>query len=158
MLPPVKSVPDGFHTITPHLYVKGAAQAIEFYKAAFGADELARLDGPGGTIAHAEIAIGDSVVMVKDEIPEIGITAPTSIGGTSVAIHLYVDDADAWFARATDAGAQTLKPMADMFWGDRYGMVADPFGHRWAIATHVNDLSLDEIAERHAAAFAKPAS
>ena len=158
MLPPVKPVPNGFHTVTPHLCIKDAAAAIDFYKKAFSADELTRLEGPGGSVMHSELAIGDSIIMVNEEFPDMGSLGPAAIGGTPVTIHLYVDDADAWFARATEAGAQTLMPLTDMFWGDRYGMIADPYGHRWGIATHIEDLTPDEIAERRAAAFAQPSS
>ena len=158
MLPPVKPVPRGFHTITPHLCVKGAAAAIEFYTLAFGADELARLDGPDDTVAHATLAIGDSLFMINDEHEAKGLLGPASIGGTPVTLHIYVDDVDALFARAIDAGAEVLMPVTDMFWGDRYGMVTDPFGHRWAIATHTEDLTIDEIRARWRDAPASTAS
>jgi len=155
MRPPVKAVPDGFSTVTAHITVKGAAKAIEFYNKAFGADELMRIPGPGGSIMHAAIAVGDSVIMLNDESPEMGAVGPQTLGGSPVVLHLYVDDADAWFDRAVKAGAAARMPMTDMFWGDRYGAVTDPFGHVWSIATHTEDLSPEQIAERQQAFFAQ---
>ena len=134
MSDPVKPIPDGFHTITPALVVKGAAKAIEFYKKAFGAEEIARLDGPGGSVMHAELRIGSSMFMLSDEFPDFGAVGPEAIGGTPVSLCLYVEDCDATFNRAVEAGATTKVPPADQFWGDRYGKVADPFGHSWSIA------------------------
>jgi uncharacterized glyoxalase superfamily protein PhnB len=144
-MPTVKPIPDGFHTITPHLVVKGAAKAIDFYKAAFGAEELARHAMPDGSIMHALLKIGDSMLMLNDEFPQMGAKGPTSIGGTSVTLNLYVQDADKSWARATKAGATVKMPIADMFWGDRYGILADPFGHAWSIATHKQDLTPEQI-------------
>jgi uncharacterized glyoxalase superfamily protein PhnB len=143
-----KAIPDGFHSVTPHLTVKGAAHAIEFYKKAFGAVELVRLPMPGdaGRLLHASIKIGDSVIMLADEFEGCG-SGPVTLGGTSVTIHLYVPDVDASMARATQAGAKVGMPQMDMFWGDRYGQVVDPFGHRWSLATHVRDLTHEEIAK-----------
>ena len=143
--PNLEPVPEGMHTVTPHLVCAGAADAIEFYKRAFGATEMARLPGPQGKIMHAMIRIGDSPVMLVDEFPEWGSVAPSTLKGTPVTIHLYVPDADALFQRAVNAGAQVTMPLADMFWGDRFGVVQDPFGHQWSIATHVRDVSPEEM-------------
>ena len=134
-----KAIPDGMHTVTPHLICKGAAEAIEFYKRAFGATELSRLPGQNGRLMHAMIGIGDSAVMLADEMPEWGALGPQSLKGTPVAIHLYVQDVDAVAAQAVRAGAKTTMPVSDMFWGDRYGQIEDPFGYRWSIATRVRD-------------------
>jgi uncharacterized glyoxalase superfamily protein PhnB len=135
------------HTVTPHLVCAGAADAIEFYKQAFGAEEFMRLPGQDGRLMHAAVRIGDSVVMLVDEMPEWNCLGPKAIGNTAVTIHLMVDDVDAMFAQAVTAGATVKMPVADMFWGDRYGMVTDPFGHQWSIATHVRDVSPEELAE-----------
>ncbi len=142
---PVKPVPDGMHTVTPHLVCAGAAKAIEFYKKAFGATEIMRLPGKDGKLMHAQVRIGDSSVMLVDENPEWQIQGPTALKGTPVTIHLYVKDADALFEAAVAAGAKALMPVQEMFWGDRYGLVQDPFGHNWSIATHVRDLTPEEI-------------
>ena len=144
--PKAKPVPDGFRTVTPHLICAGAADAIEFYKKAFGATEMFRLPGPDGRLMHASIMIGDSMIMLVDEMKEMGALGPKSRGGTPVGIHLQVEDADALFARAVAAGAAVKMPVMDMFWGDRYGVVVDPFGHEWSNATHIRDLTPDEIA------------
>lgn len=146
-MPAVKPIPDGFHTITPHIVVKGAAKAIDFYKAAFGAEELGRHAMPDGSIMHALLKIGDSMLMLNDEFPMMGAKGPQSIGGTSVTMNLYVQDADKAWARAVKAGATVKMPIADMFWGDRYGIVSDPFGHAWSIATHKVDLTPAQIME-----------
>ena len=152
-----KTVPAGFHSVTPNLVVKGAGKAIEFYKKVFGAQELSRMPGPDGTtIMHAEIKIGDSIVMLNDEFPQMGARGPQSLGGSPVTIHLYVDDVDAVFAKATAAGATTTMPVADMFWGDRYGQLTDPFGHHWSIGTHMKDLTSQEMQQAAAAAFSAP--
>jgi uncharacterized glyoxalase superfamily protein PhnB len=143
----VRAIPEGFHTVTPHLVCAGAADAIEFYKKAFGATEIRRMPGPGGMIMHAEIRIGDSRVMLADAFPDWGSNGPLALKGTPVFIHLYVNDADAAFGQAVDAGAKPVMPLADMFWGDRYGQVEDPFGHRWSIATHKRDLTQEQIQE-----------
>ena len=140
-----KAIPDGMHTVTPHLICKGAAEAIEFYKRAFGATELSRLPGQNGRLMHAMIRIGDSAVMLADEMPEWGGLGPQSLKGTPVAIHLYVQDVDAVAAQAVRAGAKTTMPVSDMFWGDRYGQIEDPFGHRWSIATRVRDVAPADI-------------
>jgi len=136
-----KAIPDGMHTVTPHLICQGAADAIDFYKRAFNAMELSRLPGPNGRLMHAMIRIGDSTVMLVDEMPEWGALGPQSLKGSPVAIHLYVEDVDAVAAQAVRAGAKTTMPVSDMFWGDRYGQIEDPFGHRWSIATHVRDVA-----------------
>jgi PhnB protein len=141
----IKAVPDGMHTVTPHLVCAGAADAIAFYKAAFNATETSRLPGPDGRLMHASIRIGDSTVMLVDEMPEHGTRGPKSLNGSPVVIHLYVDDADAFAERAVRAGAKSIMAVTEMFWGDRYGQIEDPFGHRWSIATHVRDLSPEEM-------------
>lgn len=140
-----KSTPEGMHSVTPHLVCAGAAQAIDFYKQAFGATELARLPGPQGKIMHAAVRIGDSTVMLADEMPEWGSLGPKSLKGSPVTIHLYVPDADAFVARAAKAGAKVTMPVAEQFWGDRYGRLEDPFGHHWSVATHVRDVSGEEM-------------
>jgi uncharacterized glyoxalase superfamily protein PhnB len=142
----VRPVPSGFHTLTPHLVVKGASQAIEFYKKAFGAEELVRMPGPDGkSIMHADLKIGDSHLFLVDEAPQMGCRGPQSIGATPVTIHMYVEDVDAAFGKAVAAGAQVSMPLADMFWGDRYGVLTDPFGHSWSLATHKADPTPEEI-------------
>jgi PhnB protein len=147
-----KPVPDGYHTATPYLIVKGAAQAIEFYKKAFGATELMRMPQPGGKIGHAEIKIGDSPIMLADESPDVGARSPQSIGGSPVSIMLYVEDVDRIFSQAVAAGAKVKRPVADQFYGDRTGGIEDPFGHLWYIATHKEDVSPEEMRKRAAAA------
>jgi len=134
-------------TVTPHLTCGGAADAIEFYKRAFGAVELTRLPGPGGKLLHAMIRIDDSNVMLVDEFPAHGSFGPKAMKGSPVTLHLYVDDVDAVFRRAVDAGAKVTMPVADMFWGDRYGRLEDPFGHQWSVATHVRDVKPEEMQE-----------
>jgi PhnB protein len=141
----VKPVPEGMRSVTPHLVCAGAADAIEFYKKAFGAVEVARLPGSEGKLMHAQIRIGDSAVMLVDEMPEWGALGPKSLKGSPVTIHLYVDDADAFVARAVKAGAKVTMPVDDMFWGDRYGKLEDPFGHHWSVGTHVRDVSMEEM-------------
>jgi PhnB protein len=137
-------IPQGMHSVTPHLVCAGAAKAIEFYKQAFGAEEGARLPGPDGRLMHASVKIGDSQVMLVDEMPEWGALGPKSLKGSPVTIHLYVDDVDAVVERAVKAGAKVTMPVADQFWGDRYGKLEDPFGHHWSVATHVRDVSMEE--------------
>ena len=144
----VKRVPDGFHRVTPHLTVKDAAKMIEFYKKAFGAAEVMRMPGPDGKIAHAEVKIGGSRVMLTDEYREMDFLSPLTRGGTTVHIHLYVADADKMADRAVGAGAKLLHPVQDKFYGDRTGTVRDPFGHVWHIATHTEDLSMAELRKR----------
>ena len=149
-----RPIPEGYHTVTPALTVRGVAQAIEFYTRAFGARELGRMPAPDGQhIWHAELQLGDARLMLADEFPDMGGRAPESLGGTPVSLHLYVEDADAVVQRAVDAGATMLQPLVDAFWGDRYGKLKDPFGHEWSIATHVEDVSEEEM-RRRAEAFA----
>ena len=141
----IKPIPDGFHTLTPHLVCRDAAAAIAYYVKAFGAIEQGRLPGPDGRLMHAMIRIGDSPLMLVDEMPEWGALGPQSLKGSPVTIHLYVEDVDAAVARAVDAGARITMPVADMFWGDRYGQIEDPFGHHWSIATHTRDVSPEKM-------------
>lgn len=154
-MPPVKPIPDGYHSVTPYLIVSDAPRALEFYKAAFGATELMRMTQPDGRVGHAEIRIGDSPVMLADEFPEIGARSPQTIGGTAVSLMVYVPDVDAVVAQAVAAGAKLTRPIADQFYGDRIGGVADPFGHSWFIATHEEDVPPDELERRAAAQHAK---
>lgn len=146
-----RPIPEGYHTATPYLIIQGAANAIEFYKKAFGATELMRMAGPGGKVMHAEIKIGDSPIMVADEFPEMGVRGPQALGGSPVSIFLYVEDVDALAKQAIAAGAKELMPVQDQFWGDRYGKLQDPFGHVWDIATHKEDVAPEEIYKRAAA-------
>jgi len=141
----VKPIPDGYHSITPYLTVRDAARAIEFYKQAFGAKERGVMKGPDDKVMHAELMIGDSIIMLADEFPEYGSLSPESTGGAGMGLHIYVDGVDAAFDRAVKAGAQVEMPVMDQFWGDRYGKLKDPFGHKWSIATHTKDLSADEM-------------
>ncbi len=150
-----KPIPDGYHTATPYLIVKGAARALEFYKKAFGAEELLRMTDPTGGIGHAEIKIGDSPIMLADEHPEMGYRGPRSSDGTSVSILLYVDDVDARFARAIAAGATATRPVRDEFYGDRTGTLTDPFGHVWSLATHTEDVPPAELDRRFKALTTK---
>lgn len=143
-----KPVPDGYRTVTPHLIVKGAAHALDFYRSALGAVVTLRLDMPDGHVAHAELKIGDSFIMVSDEWPHMNKLSPTSRGGATGGILLYVEDADAWFKRAIDAGAIAASPMRDEFYGDRTGEITDPFGHSWTFATHREDLTEAEMQRR----------
>lgn len=142
---PAKHCPEGMHAVTPHLVCAGAAEAIEFYKMAFNAQELVRLPGPDGKIVHAMIRIGDSMIMLADEFPEMGSFGPKSLKGSPVTIHLYVENVDAFVSRAVEAGAKVTMPIADMFWGDRYGQLEDPFGHLWSVATHIRDATPEEL-------------
>jgi PhnB protein len=144
-------IPDGYHTATPYLIVNGAARALEFYQRAFGATELMRHPGPGGKIMHAEFQIGDSRIMLADEFPEFDARGPQTIGGTPVGLALYVEDCDAVFNQAVSAGAKVFMPVKDQFYGDRSGTVFDPFGHKWTIATHKEDVSPEELQKRMAA-------
>jgi PhnB protein len=157
MSPAKNPIPQGMHTVTPHLVVKGAAKALDFYKQAFGAKEKSRAPMPDGRIMHADIAIGDSHVFLADEFPEYsGDRAPVE-GKSPVTLHLYVPDADTAFNQAVSAGAKVRMPLENAFWGDRYGQVVDPFGHIWAIATHVEDLTPEEMMRRAEALFSQPA-
>jgi PhnB protein len=149
-----KPIPEGYHTVTPYLSVKNAAQAIELYKRAFGAVEKERMPAPDGRIMHAELQLGDSIVMLSEEDPNQNCVSPASLKATTGSLFLYVSDVDAAFKRATDAGCKVVRPVADMFWGDRFGQVEDPSGHRWGLATHKEDLTAEEIGERAQAFFA----
>src|SRR5262245_43633942 len=149
----VKRLPEGFHRVTPHLTVRNAAAMIEFHKKAFGAVEKGRAPGPDGTIMHAALQIGDSVVFLNDEMPGMGAQSPLTTKGTAVTLHLYVEDADKQFQQAVAAGAEVAMPLADQFWGDRYGIVKDPSGHLWSIGSHMEDLTPEQIKERMAKAF-----
>ncbi len=148
---PVKPKPDGYHTATPYMIIRDATRALDFYKRAFGAEELMRIPAPGGKIGHAEIQIGDSRIMLADEAPERDIRSPQTLGGTPVSIMLYVDDVDARYNKAIAAGAKELRAVKDQFYGDRSGCITDPFGHQWTIATHKEDVSAEEIDRRMAA-------
>ncbi len=150
----VRAIPKGFHTVTPYLVVRDAVQAIDFYKRAFGAEELLRVDAPQGRIGHAEIKIGDSIIMLSDEMPGAS-RSPQTLGGTPVTVFLYVKDVDEVFQKAVAAGAKIDMPVMDMFWGDRYGQVTDPFGHCWSLATHKEDVEPEELSKRAEAAMAK---
>lgn len=141
----VQAIPDGMHSLTPHLVCRDASAAIDFYKQAFGAIERFRLPAPDGKLIHACVQIGDSLLFLFDEMPEHGALGPQALKGSPVTLHLQVQDADAAFARAVQAGASVAMPLADMFWGDRYGQVIDPFGHRWSIATHMREVSREEM-------------
>ena len=147
----VKAIPEGYYSLTPYLVIKGAAAAIEFYKKAFGAVEMLRMPGPGGQIMHAEVKIGNSVLMLADENPERGHLSPKTLGGAGVSIMLYTDDVDATFKKAVAAGARADSEPSDMFYGDRMGNLTDPFGHSWAIATHKEDVAPEEMQKRMAA-------
>jgi PhnB protein len=151
-----KAVPDGFHTITPHLTVRDATRAIEFYKQAFGAEVLHVAPAPGGKVMHAALRIGNSMLMLNDEFPEMGGScAPPATGGSGVNLHIYLENVDAAFERAVSAGATVKMPVMDMFWGDRYGQLLDPFGHKWSLATHTRDMSQEEMQQEQEKAFSK---
>jgi PhnB protein len=150
-------IPKGYHSVTPYLTVNDAARAIDFYQRAFGAQEVMRMDGPNGKIGHAEIKIGDSIVMLADEMPGMGARSPLSLGGTTAGVMLYVENADTVFNQAVSAGAQVESPLADMFWGDRYGRLKDPFGHSWSVATHIEDVAPAEMSKRMQEAMSKMA-
>jgi PhnB protein len=153
-----KPIPKGYRSVTPYLTVNDAARAIDFYKRAFGAQEIVRMNDPDGKVGHAEIKIGDSMIMLGDEMPGGPCRAPQSLGGTTGGIFLYVDNVDAMFKQAVSAGAQAETPPADMFWGDRYGRLKDPFGHSWSVATHIEDVAPEEMSKRMKEAMAKMAS
>jgi PhnB protein len=144
----VKPIPEGYHSVTPYLIAKNASAAIDFYKKAFGAQELFRMEAPGGKIGHAEIKIGDSILMIADEHPEMGHVGPETLGGSAVGLMIYLEDVDTVFARAIEAGATEMRPLENQFYGDRSGSVKDPFGHTWMISTHVEDVAPDEMARR----------
>jgi PhnB protein len=153
-----KPIPEGYHALTPYLAVDDAARAIEYYKEAFGAVERGRMAAPDGKISHAELEIGDSLIMLSDPFPQSSTRPPSELSGTSASVFMYVEDVDAVVKRAVDAGASITMEVADQFWGDRFGAVTDPFGHVWSIATHIEDLTPDEIAERGKAAMAATGS
>ncbi|SRR5712692_3828028 len=152
MSPTVKPIPDGYPTVTPYLFTDGASAAIEFYTTVFGATERMRMAGPDGKVGHAELAIGDSVIMLADEHPELGVLGPKTIGGTPVMLSVYVEDVDATVEQALTSGATLLEPIENKFYGDRSGQIEDPFGHRWSVATHIEDVAPEEMAKRAAAA------
>jgi uncharacterized glyoxalase superfamily protein PhnB len=143
----VQPIPKGYHTLTPYLTVRDAIRAIQFYKDAFGAEEIGVMKGPDGKVMHAEIRIGDSLVMLGDESPQFGALSPLSIGGSGMGLHVYVEDVDSAFDRAIRAGGTVEMPVTDMFWGDRYGKLTDPFGHKWSIATRKRNMTSEEIEE-----------
>ncbi len=153
MSPNVKPIPDGYPIVTPYLTVRDGAKAIEFYSRVFGAKERVRMGAPGGKVGHAELDIGSSLLMLADEMPEMGTRAPPTIGGSPVTIAVYVENVDATVARAVALGARVVKPVATQFYGDRAGLIEDPFGHAWHVATHVEDVSGEEMARRAAAAM-----
>jgi PhnB protein len=155
---PVKPIPDGYHTLTPFLTVRDASRAIDFYQQAFGAQLRGGVaKGPDGKVMHAELKIGDSVIMLSDEYPEFGSLSPQSGGSTSMGLHIYVEDVDHAFDRAVKAGAHVDMPVTDQFWGDRYGRLKDPFGHKWSLATHTADVAPEEMKRRMEEAFAPAA-
>jgi PhnB protein len=154
----VKPIPEGYNTLSVHLAVDDASKAIDYYKQAFGAKERMRMDAPGGNIGHAELEIGDSLVMLSDPFPQSSVRPPKEVGGTSASVFMYVEDVDAVVKQAVDAGATVTMEVADQFWGDRFGTITDPFGHVWSIATHVEDVSPEEMAERGKEAMAAMSS
>jgi PhnB protein len=147
----VKPIPEGYHNVTPYLFVRRAASAMDFYKSVFGATEIVRMAGSNGKIMHAELRIGDSIVMLADENPPTGVMSPQTIGGFSVGLHLYVENVDAVIQKAVESGAKLLRPIKNQFYGDRSGSLLDPFGHMWSVATHVEDVSPEEMRKRMAA-------
>ena len=151
----VKGIPEGYHTITPSLAIRDAARALDFYKKAFGAEERFRMPGPDGKLMHAELQIGTSLVMLGEEMPDMGARSPQTLGGTPVSFYLYVEDVDAFWKRAVEAGAKPTMPLTDMFWGDRMGKLEDPFGHAWAPAQHIKDLTPEEMQKASEAFFAQ---
>jgi PhnB protein len=155
----VSPIPPGYHTITPHIFVRNAKKAAEFYQKAFGAEVRGMAEAPDGNIIHAEVKIGDSILMFNDEVPQMGVLAPTTTkASTCMTLHMYVENADKVFASAVAAGAKVITPLEDQFWGDRYGTVEDPFGHRWSIATHIKDQSPEEMKVAMDEAMAKMAT
>jgi PhnB protein len=147
----VKAIPDGYHNVTPYLFVRSAARAIDFYKSVFGATEIMRMPGPDGRTMHAELRLGDSVIMLADENPPAGMMSPQTVGGYSVGMHLYIENVDEVIQKAVENGAKILRPVKNQFYGDRSGSVLDPFGHLWSVATHVEDVAPDEMRKRMAA-------
>jgi len=144
----VKPVPEGYHSVTPYLVVHDAARALDFYQRVFGAKEIVRMNNPQGRVGHAEIRIGDSILMLAEETPNSGVRSPQSVNGSTVSIFVYLEDVDSVFNKALSAGAQEVQRPADMFWGDRYGRLTDPFGHSWSLATHIEDVTPEEIGRR----------
>jgi PhnB protein len=153
----VKPIPEGYHSVTPYLFVRSAASAIDFYKNVFGATEVVRMAGSNGKIMHAELRIGDSIVMLADENPTTGVMSPQTIGGFSVGLHVYVENVDAVIQKAVENGAKMLRPIKNQFYGDRSGSLLDPFGHMWSVATHVEDVSPEEMRKRMTAAMSQTA-
>jgi PhnB protein len=153
----VKPIPEGYHNVTPYLYVRAAASAIDFYKNVFGATEIVRMAGSNGKIMHAELRIGDSIVMLADENPQNGVMSPQTVGGYSGGLHLYVGNVDAVVQKAVESGAKLLRPIKNQFYGDRSGSLLDPFGHMWSVATHVEDVSPEEMRKRMTAAMSQTA-
>jgi PhnB protein len=153
----LKPIPDGYHNVTPYLFVRSAASAIEFYKNVFGATEIVRMAGSNGKIMHAELRIGDSIVMLADENPPTGVMSPQTVGGFSVGLHLYVENVETVIQRAVESGAKLLRPIKNQFYGDRSGSLLDPFGHMWSVATHVEDVSPEEMRKRMTAAMSQTA-
>ena len=156
-MPNVKPIPEGYHNVTPYLFVRSAASAIDFYKNIFGATEIMRMPGSNGKIMHAELRIGDSIVMLADENPQTGVMSPQTVGGFSVGMHLYVENVDQVIQKAVESGAKLLRPIKNQFYGDRSGTVLDPFGHMWSVATHVEDVSPEEMRKRMTAAMGQAA-
>jgi len=156
-MPDVKPIPEGYSTVTPYLFVKGAASAIDYYKKVFGAQEIVRMIAPNGLIGHAELRIGDSMVMLSDENPQWGNKSPQTLGGSATSLHVYVEDVDSVVQGAVDAGAQLIRAVKDQFYGDRSGSLLDPFGHLWSVATHIEDVSPEEIKKRMAAVMSQAA-
>ena len=153
----VKPIPEGYHNVTPYLYVRGAAAAIDFYKSVFGATEIVRMAGPNGRIMHAEMKIGDSIVMLGDENPQMGVLSPQTVGGFSTSLHVYVEHVDAVVQKMIDSGAKLVRPIKNQFYGDRSASLLDPFGHMWSVATHVEDVSPEEMRKRMTAAMSQKA-
>jgi PhnB protein len=153
----VRPIPEGYHTVTPYLYVRGATAAIDFYRNVFGAAEIVRMAGPDGRIMHAEMKIGDSVVMLGDENLQVGMLSPQTVGGFSTGLHVYVENSDAVVKKMVDSGAKVLRPIKNQFYGDRSASVLDPFGHMWSVATHIEDVSPEEMKKRMTAAMSQTA-
>jgi PhnB protein len=153
----VRPIPEGYHTVTPYLYVRGATAAIDFYKNVFGASEIVRMAGPDGRIMHAEMKIGDSVVMLGDENLQVGMLSPQTVGGFSTGLHVYVENSDAVVKKMVDSGGKVLRPIKNQFYGDRSASVLDPFGHMWSVATHIEDVSPEEMKKRMTAAMSQTA-
>jgi PhnB protein len=153
----VRPIPEGYHTVTPYLYVRGATAAIDFYKNVFGASEIVRMAGPDGRIMHAELKIGDSVVMLGDENLQVGMLSPQTVGGFSTGLHVYVENSDAVVKKMVDSGGKVLRPIKNQFYGDRSASVLDPFGHMWSVATHIEDVSPEEMKKRMTAAMSQTA-